>query len=335
MPQIFMRFSSDQYKKNDPGHLFHSAVEKEFYTADTCIEGNPQFCNFEMAKAELGQLRIFRVSYRGLTKCTVNRTWDDIRKDNKQFYLMWFPNIGETTIEQTQKCNVIDKNSLGLNHANKPFKIKVQPDINGGYETYLVALPVHLVKSFIPHFEQLSGRAFFLGNDGLNIVRSTFINLFNEGDKHSEKVANAYVNAALQTISESLTLECENLTKETDIKHVRIKSILKYIEYNLSNHELSASHVASECEISSRYLHLLFNELGISFHRYVTSKRLEIAKHWLCSTNSRQISISEAAYTSGFKSLSSFSRAFKCEFGISPKFAKDAALKGFNTSSRQ
>lgn len=72
-----------------------------------------------------------------------------------------------------------------------------------------------------------------------------------------------------------------------------------------------------EFAVSARQIHSLFIDVtGVSYHRYIMNRHLEIARLKLQSDPS--LSIKEVAYASGFASPAHFSSKFKSAFGVSP-----------------
>ncbi|MCE7992515.1 MAG: AraC family transcriptional regulator [Roseivirga sp.] len=106
----------------------------------------------------------------------------------------------------------------------------------------------------------------------------------------------------------------QNETKREYIK--RISYVLDFIEKNLDA-DLSLELLAQKAHYSPYHFHRTFSTIiGESLNEYVGRKRLErIASVLLVEANKP---IKELAYSYGFNSESSFSRAFKKYYGISP-----------------
>ena len=94
-----------------------------------------------------------------------------------------------------------------------------------------------------------------------------------------------------------------------------IDEVISYIEKNYSG-RISLEETAKEFHISTSTLSKLFyNKLHISFYHFVTQRRLINSKLKIEEGSSME----EAALSCGFCDYSAFYRAFKKEFGISPK----------------
>jgi YesN/AraC family two-component response regulator len=101
------------------------------------------------------------------------------------------------------------------------------------------------------------------------------------------------------------------------------QNLICYIEEHLEE-ELTLDAIANEFFVSKFHISHIFKEnMGISVHQYIMKKRLFACKGVL----HENVSISKVYESFGFKDYSSFYRAFKKEFGISPKDYKDTKMK--------
>lgn len=92
-------------------------------------------------------------------------------------------------------------------------------------------------------------------------------------------------------------------------------NLCEYINSHLGDH-LSLDHLASFFYTSKYHIsHVFKDNMGISLHQYIIKKRLHASKNGILSG----VPFGELYHQYGFSDYTSFYRAFKKEFGLSPK----------------
>lgn len=96
-------------------------------------------------------------------------------------------------------------------------------------------------------------------------------------------------------------------------------NLVEYIENHLEE-ELSLEKLAEEFYVSKYHIaHVFKDSIGLSIHQYITKKRLLLCEEAIRA----KMNITDVYQTYGFGDYSSFYRAFKKEYGISPKEFRD------------
>ncbi|WP_052761692.1 helix-turn-helix domain-containing protein [Aurantiacibacter luteus] len=96
------------------------------------------------------------------------------------------------------------------------------------------------------------------------------------------------------------------------------RRILRRIESDYSDPELSPERVAGDCGISKRYLQTLLAGSGTSFVQELNAMRLDRASDLLIDARARALSVADVAYRTGFLDPGYFTRLFRKRFGLTP-----------------
>lgn len=132
-----------------------------------------------------------------------------------------------------------------------------------------------------------------------------------------------------------ISLEIDNLIlymnrivyEQKNPKHARdvgnlFQNLISFIDDHL-NENLSLDVLAGNFFVSKYHIsHVFKDNMGISIYQYIMKKRLQSCRKAMFG----DVRISEVYQQFGFKDYSSFYRAFKKEFGLSPKEFKDMIL---------
>ena len=115
----------------------------------------------------------------------------------------------------------------------------------------------------------------------------------------------------------------QNTPKDKKPENFLYQNLMFYLEDHLDK-ELSLDLLAKEFFVSKYHIaHVFKDHLGMSIHQYITKKRLALCREAILG----EMSITQAYQTFGFGDYSSFYRAFKKEYGISPRDFKDMQMK--------
>lgn len=138
------------------------------------------------------------------------------------------------------------------------------------------------------------------------------------GDQGGDRIGDALVDLLGAVI-------CHAIPNRTDCIQrslYHMERIKKFARLNLGNPDLSVELIAESVGLSERQIHRLFASEQLSLMRWVWLQRLERCYEELLADAHEQRSISEIAFHWGFNDQAHFSRAFRKQFGLSPREAR-------------
>jgi AraC-like DNA-binding protein len=99
--------------------------------------------------------------------------------------------------------------------------------------------------------------------------------------------------------------------------------VVEYLRAHLADPDLSAAKIAAAHYISVRYLYKLLAEQDISLANWIRHHRLEACRRELGRSDVAPSQVAVVARRWGFSDMSGFSRAFRAEYGLSPREWRD------------
>lgn len=111
------------------------------------------------------------------------------------------------------------------------------------------------------------------------------------------------------------------------VRRVSLRDIKQHMVSNLTDRYMTPATIAAHYQISTRYLHRLFETEGESVSSWIKQRRLERCRDDIIRSPLNQKSITDIAYENGFSDLSHFSKSFRSAFGTTARelLARSAA----------
>lgn len=100
------------------------------------------------------------------------------------------------------------------------------------------------------------------------------------------------------------------------------KRATELIAQQYHDETLTGARLAKRLGVSLRNLQIAFSASGFTISNYILKHRLNVARRLLLASSTNKLQVSEVAFAVGFRSHSSFSRAYKAEFSQTPNESK-------------
>jgi AraC-like DNA-binding protein len=308
-------FSFDQCNVHEVPTGFRGERQQEYYRGDCWVE-DAAVIDLRSERKAVGPIAI--IWQRSATRLYFRRTQAHIREDATDLSILWFVKRGALAFSNQCGNHVAAPGDFAITRSMSPFFIECQTDAEGVHEMLHVTVPTHILRVHIPH-DLSTGLFMAEERTELAIAEHILTDVFRDKGTLAEPSATALVEVALTIIGNAARANAELAPLRQTIADRRLADVLRFIEVHLSDPQLSTAMVARGCGISPRYLSFLLRLKGTSFSGLVWEKRLEKARLWLMASDPRDISISEIAYSVGFKSPAHFSRMFKRVFKQNPR----------------
>ena len=249
----------------------------------------------------------------------------NVEYHNHDFYEIFFFISGRVKYIIEGKTYNLKPNDILLTNNKELHKPVIENGIN--YERIVIWVDPNFVKkiennetSLTLCFEDSSLHHYNLLRPNINLfhgIKKVYEKLekaYNSNDYGDTLLRKVYMTELLIYLNRAYFDTSKEI--EIDIKHnSKISDVVHYINENLCE-DLSLDTLSQNFYISKYHLSRQFKQyVGFTIHQYISKKRLIIAKIHLHDG----ASIDSAYIDSGFNNYPNFLKAFKDEFGFSPK----------------
>ena len=262
----------------------------------------------EVISCDVGLFRILNVH---TPPQYVVHTQDDVQNDSHPCYIISAIIHGNLKIEQDGVVAELSVGDLFVRDSTKPSKVS--------NDSYGHAVVIKVSKSTISRMGvSWPDETLYLPNSNVAAAAAYayIIQVAENVLKIKEKMKAAISENILTNLLTAFEYSSQNQDKySADRLYQRACDI---IMKRLKDSELSIASLATELEISTRYLHRLFNRRNQAVDKFIWDQRLIRCRGDILDPDQSHIPLIEIAYNWGFSDPSHFSRVFKSRFGIQP-----------------
>lgn len=305
----------------EPGDSFeqwHQVTCRDFSRTE-CVRVPAAGFSARIALQPFGPLTVSSIasSTRADDPVVVVRSSDDIRKDPRDYFMLWLAVGGETVFSQADRSVALAPGDLVLHDQAQPFSLRFSRESRA----IMVSMPRALVRDRLYQPERrtayrLPGRSHLCGLAG-SMVRQ-LARPQQPADAGSADALAGPVLDVFAAMVDGVTAPSAGTSQEAE----RLMAVQRYMLDRLEDSGLGLIEIAAANAMSVRTLSRLFAAQGTTPIRWLWDQRLEAARRAIASGRCRNVT--EAAFSVGFSDVSSFSKAFKAKYGIAPHRLKQS-----------
>jgi AraC-like DNA-binding protein len=267
----------------------------------------------ELRRSFAGPFSFVKVSS---SAARVTRSEEHITRSSARRFDIFLTLRGESVCLHNGYRSVLRPGDFVLVDLSLPYRFEFD-DVCGGVS---MGMPESLVGTYLPVPGAYLGRP-MSGLLGVNRLASVMIGCLCDQVQSGQvsELGPALARGILDVLATAYSAAIGGPVSESAAAGARRVQIRAFIEANLRDPRLTPRHIATALGISPRYLRLLFSREEETISRYVTRRRLEEATRELAASMWRGTTITNIAYHWGFSDAGHFSRAFRQQFGLSPR----------------
>lgn len=249
------------------------------------------------------------------TGIAFRRSWQHIRRDKTDFLFCYFARRGRIAISLPSTQYLVGPGQCAILRSTSPFLAQHFADKKDAHESMHVHIPANLFCPALVDGVEL-GKPLPTQQGGLHIAERMLELLFEQDDHLESETAESLISVILLGVIRAFDRTSDKTLKRQSTLDRRSSEIIRCIDRNFANRDLSASAVAKACGISVRYMCHVLRQQGRLFSDILWETRLNMALKWLSDSDMRHYRLNEISQLVGFKSNAHFSRAFRQRYHV-------------------
>jgi AraC-like DNA-binding protein len=246
-------------------------------------------------------------------------------------WLLMIQEEGVCEVGQGARKTQLSPGDIGFLDTSRPYEVMFPRC----FKQSILKMPALLFRDIAPRGDDLAGAALPGAQALTAIARQNLLLLEHNAAVIEPGFLAAAANSCLGHLSLAMRArrrdEGRQIAGHAICDHVALASW--YISQNLHDAGLSVERVAGSIGISAGYLQQLYRAAkNLSVAQSILDQRLANCRRELADPSLAQESITSIAFRWGFSESSSFSRAFRRTFGLSPRQYRQQQIAGSNFS---
>lgn len=255
----------------------------------------------------------------------IARTDSLIDKDRIEYVQIGMIRRGRAIVVQDGRECTLTRGDFAIYDTSRPFDwiIDGHPD-DDQWELEVFTWPRHMLRLDARESSDMTAMAFD-GSAGFSGLLGRFLHDLSS-TRSSLDITGA--QAIADEVGDLVSVIARNTTTSPTIDSptaALVRSAQRYIDDHLADPELSPGAVAAAMLVSTRQLHRVFAASGTTVARSIRVKRLERCRREIIASGSADRSLGQISRRWGFADLAVFSRAFREQYGMSPRQYRSAA----------
>ena len=231
-------------------------------------------------------------------------------------YLMVMLLSGDYLMQQNGRDVLLQSGDMTLYDATRPHRVHCQGEST---EVIYLSIPRTVFRDRVSGIDNCTALR-IPGTQGIGYIAANFLrSSVTHADQLQPHEFSSLAEHALDFLALAVTSVRPGNFSLSRSRSVSLNMIKTFIEQNLRDTELDTDLIVHHAGLSARYINTLFEDEGTSLMRYVWKRRLENCRKELQNPLYAGHRLSDIAFRWGFNDAAHFSRAFKQQFGCSPR----------------
>lgn len=299
-------------KPGDSFDRWHDVTCRQFSRTECVTAANHDF-RARITVRQFGELSLNTIwsSTRHDQAIRVTRRSTDIRKDQRDHFMLWLMIAGTASLSQDGRFANLEAGDLVMQDQSRPF------DLEFGELSHaaMVMIPRPLLESRFPFAGRTAARRISAVSRTGPLTRSLLQQLFSMDETTEEAIDRRLSASTLDIISTMLEAELGQQSSNAQLGR-RLDEVKGYIRARMHDCDLDIERIARDTSMAPRTLYRLFARDATTPMQWLWEQRLATSYRLL--SEARIGRVTEVAMICGFKDVSHFSKAFRSRYRQPP-----------------
>lgn len=296
---------------------FLSLIDEVFCPMHCDPAGGAERFYGRLDASNLGSVRLARVS---TSPVAVSRRLPDIARIQDPPYLVKFQLRGKARWSQRGREVSLGPGDFVIASTAEPYRL----DLITPYEMMVLAVPGTDMRRLSANPEHFLGRRMPAEDASCGLLSCFVAELVPRMSQLPRSMAERVQTNMLDLLSGVLDAHAPRPAARS--RDAQLRSVKRFIAYNLHCRDLGPEMIAAAFGVSIRYVHKLFAMEDLTLTRYIKAERLRECRRALADPGLSGMSITDIALQWGFYDLPHMTRCFRQAYGLSPsEYRREAA----------
>jgi AraC-like DNA-binding protein len=217
-----------------------------------------------------------------------------------------------TSARQDGRIARLDPGDFTIIDSTCPFELNFTSD----FDQISLAIPHELIAHTIPDPSRLTAVP-VAGDRGIGALAAESVRRVLLDRHRGDRTRARIVSDRLANLI-ALALGGSAAATRLGARALLLHAILDETDRSLADPDLTPARLAASIHISTRYLHSILSDHGITFGRWLTTRRLQRCHQALRDPEHNEQEISEIALRNGDRDPSHFARAYRVRYETTP-----------------
>lgn len=276
--------------------------------------------NVELTMSRLGPLGLARML---ADSSSIERTHRHISQSSQRLYTFVLQARGEGVLNHCGHEAHLQEGDFTLCDSAAPHFFQV----NDSSEVLMLRVPADTLRLHVPSPDRFCG---LLLKSDVGIAGTAAAMVRSLSAQVQAGIASPYdqrvARNLLEMMATSYAMAFDDALETSAVVRGRQSCIIRHIEANLRDPELSPGAIAAALRMSPRYLRLVFAGGNETVSAYILRRRLEECARQIREPSWGGHTLTEIAFSWGFNSAAHFTRSFRERYGMAPRDYRRAHL---------